>query len=136
MVHVFYNQRGSGKTKALISLANEKALNAKGDLVYIDADNRSLLHLDRKIRLIPAKDYKLKNYENFYGFLCGVLSEDYDIDTVFVDGFGNIVKEDLENAAHLFFDMENLAQENGVEFYINISSDNEDVPEFMKKYKA
>jgi len=134
MVHIFFNQRGSGKTKALIDLANEKAHNAKGDLVYIDADNRSLLHLDRKIRLIDTKDYKLKNYESFYGFLCGVLSEDYDIDTVFVDGFSNIVKENLENAAPLFFDMESLAQKNNIEFYINISSENQEIPEFIRQY--
>jgi DNA polymerase III delta prime subunit len=40
MIHVFCNKRGSGKTKALINLANEKVLESKGHVVYINDDKR------------------------------------------------------------------------------------------------
>ena len=90
MIQVFFNNRGSGKTKALINLANEKAYCCKGNVVYIDDDERPLLELDRKIRVISTKNFKLSDYNSFYGFLCGILSEDYDIDTIFIDGLSNI----------------------------------------------
>ena len=136
MIHVFCNKRGSGKTKALINLANDRALISKGDIVYIDDDKRPLLQLDRRIRFISTEGYRLKNYEGFYGFLCGILSEDYDIDTIYIDGLSNIIRGDIEDAAHLFCDLENISEQNNVEFYINVNSEKEEIPEFIRKYVA
>ncbi|NMM65386.1 hypothetical protein HBE96_22680 [Clostridium sp. P21] len=135
MIHVFCNKRGSGKTKALINLANEKVLSCKGHIVYIDDDRRPLLELDRRIRFIATNEFYLKDQKSFYGFLCGILSEDYDIDTVFIDGLFNIVEENLQDAAHLFYLIEKLMDKNNIDFYININGDKE-MPEFIKKYVA
>ena len=85
MIQVFYNNRGSGKTKDLINLANDRVACCKGNLVYIDDDDRPLLELNRNIRFISTKDFQLTDYNSFYGFLCGILSEDYDVDTIFID---------------------------------------------------
>ncbi|AKA71647.1 MULTISPECIES: hypothetical protein [Clostridium] len=135
MIHVFCNKRGSGKTKALINLANEKVLTNKGHIVYIDDDRRPLLELDRRIRFIATNEFYLKNQESFYGFLCGILSEDYDIDTIFIDGLFNIVEGNLHDAAHLFYLLEKLMESNDVDIYININGDKE-MPDFIKKYVA
>lgn len=136
MIHVFCNKRGSGKTKALIGKANQIALESKGDVVYIDDDSRHIFDLHRKIRFISTEDYNLKDSNCFYGFLCGILSEDYDIDTIFIDGLFNIVNGDMKDAAHLFFDMEKLAKKVNVNFYININHEESEVPEFIKEYLA
>jgi len=136
MIHVFCNKRGSGKTKDLITLANETAKIAKGDLVYINDTNRQLPEIHRPIRFIATNDYKLDSYEGFYGFVCGILSENYDIETVFVDGLSNMIHGDIEDAAHLFFDLEKLAHKNNVEFYINVNHEKDEIPEFIKKYVA
>ncbi|AKN32796.1 hypothetical protein Ccar_18895 [Clostridium carboxidivorans P7] len=135
MIHVFCNKRGSGKTKALINLANEKVLTNKGHIVYIDDDRRPLLELDRRIRFIATNEFYLKNQESFYGFLCGILSEDYDIDTIFIDGLFNIVEGNLHDAAHLFCLLEKLMENSNVDIYININGDKE-MPDFIKKYVA
>jgi hypothetical protein len=137
MIHLNCNKRGSGKTKALISTANEMALNAKGDLVYIDDDPRPIYELDRKIRFINSSEYELNDYKDFYGFLCGIMSENYDIEKIFIDGLLNIVKENcLDNAGTLFEKIEKLSQKYNVELYININTTKEEIPEFMKKYVA
>ena len=136
MIQVFFNNRGSGKTKALINLANEEAHCCKGNIVYIDDDERPLLELDRKIRFISTKNFSLSDYNSFYGFLCGILSEDYDIDTICIDGLSNIIPLSIEDAAHLFYDLESLTKERNIQLYININSENKAVPEFIKKYVA
>lgn len=135
MVHVFCNKRGSGKTKALINLANDKANEGNGHVVFINDDNRPMLQLNKNIRFISTESFNLKKQEGFYGFLCGILSEDYDIDTIFIDGLFNIIEEDLQNAAQLFYLIEKLSEKNNINFYININGDNE-MPEFIKKYVA
>lgn len=136
MIHLNCNKRGSGKTKALISTANEMAINSKGDLVYIDDDSRPIHELNRKIRFINSSEYELNDYNDFYGFLCGILSEDYDVEKIFIDGLLNIVKGNLEEAGSLFEKIEKLSQKYNVELYININVTKEEIPEFMKKYVA
>jgi hypothetical protein len=136
MIHVFCNKRGSGKTKALINMANDKVVNTKGHVVYIDDDRRHLFDLDRNIRFISTDAFRLKDYNCLYGFLCGIISEDYDVDTIYIDGLFNIVRGDIKDAAHLFFDLEKLSQENNIEFYINVNHEEIEVPEFIKKYVA
>lgn len=136
MIQVFCNKRGSGKTKALIDLANVKAGESKGDVVYIDDDSRPLLQLDRKIRFITTDEFSLKDYESFYGFLCGVISEDYDIDNIFIDGLFNIVKGEINDAAHLFSMLEKLCQKYNLNIFMTVNNEKSDIPEFMKKYVA
>lgn len=135
MIQVFCSKRGSGKTKALINMANDRVNVSKGDIVYIDDDKRPIFELDRKIRFISTCDFGVNDYNGFYGFLCGILSEDYDIDTIFIDGLFNIVNGKLQDAAHLFFSLEKLEKEFNIDFYININED-EMIPEFIKKYVA
>ena len=136
MIQVFFNNRGSGKTKVLINLANEKSSCSKGNIVYIDDDEKPLLQLDKRIRFISTKNLALGDYNGFYGFLCGILSEDYDIDTICIDGLSNIIPMNIQNAAHLFSGLENLTNERNIQLYININSDNQVAPEFIKKYVA
>jgi hypothetical protein len=136
VINVFCNQRGSGKTKKLIKLANEKALENRGNIVYIDDDDRPLFELDRKIRFVTTNEFKVKNYDSFYGFMCGMLSQDYDIDTVFIDGLFNIVDGSLKDAAQLFYALEKLSEEYEVDFFITINGECDLLPEYIKKYVA
>lgn len=136
MLHVFCDKKGSGKTKALIQSANEKINMSKGNIVYIDDDSRRIFQLDRRIRFISTNEFELKNYSNFYGFLCGILSEDYDVSTIYIDGLFNIVERSVEDAAHLFYAMEKLAHKHNVDFYLNVSIEKDTMPDFIKKYVA
>jgi hypothetical protein len=136
MIHVFCGRKGSGKTKALIQLANEKVDATKGNIVYIDNDTKATLELNRKMRLVSTDEFNLKSNNDFYGFLCGMLSRDYDIDTIFVDGVFNIVEDKLEHTAQLFSKMESLAKKYNVEFYVNVGCECINPPEFLKNYIA
>lgn len=137
MIQVFCNKRGSGKTKKLIELANSQSDLINGNIVYIDDDSRPMYSLKREIRFITTEDFQLKDFESFYGYLCGILSGDYDIEQIYIDGLSNIIVGDLPDAAHLFFKLDNLSEQFNVDFFININEENYDeMPEFIKKYVA
>ncbi|SHH66831.1 hypothetical protein [Clostridium grantii] len=136
MINVFYGQKGAGKSKSLLNLANQRIDEAKGNVVYIDDDKRPMLELNRKIRFIATDDFELKDYKNFYGFLCGILSEDYDIEAMFIDGLFNIVEGEEKDAALLFYNMEKLVQKYKLDFYINMNLNSLELPEYLKKYVA
>ena len=135
MIQVFCGKRGSGKTKALIGLANDKVSESKGHVVYIDDNKRPLLQLDKAIRFVDASEYDLNQGKSFYAFLCGMISEDYDIDTIFIDGLFNIVDLVNEEAALLFSSLEKISNKNNIDFYINVT-DVEGMPDIVKQYVA
>ncbi|WP_367114760.1 hypothetical protein [Clostridium sp.] len=120
----------------MIKLANEKVDEVKGNTVYIDDDTKALLQLSSKMRFVATNDFNLKSNNDFYGFLCGMLSKDYDIDTIFVDGVFNIIDDKLEHMAQLFSKIDSLAKKYSVDFFVNVSCESTNPPEFLKDYIA
>lgn len=132
MIQVLCAQRGAGKTKTLIEMANNRVEDNKGHIVFIDDDKRIMFELQRDIRFVSTCDYNLRNHHSFYGFLCGILSSNYDIDTIFVDGLFNIINLDIEDAAYLFYELEMLEKQYDVDFLISVNE--EEMLDCMKKY--
>lgn len=135
MIQVFCDQRGSGKTKAMINMANEEVKFREGNIVYIDEDNSAMFQLNSKIRLIDSSEFKINSCERFYGFLCGILAKDYDIESVYIDGLFDIVTKSVYNAAQLFYALEDIGEHYNVNFYISINEE-KDIPEIIRKYVA
>src|SRR5690242_3562942 len=102
MIQVFCDRRGSGKTKALIEMANNEVNHCKGNVVYISNNNRPILQIDRRIRFVATEEFGIRDENAFYGLLCGMLSENYDIETIYVDGLFNIIRGNIDDASALF----------------------------------
>lgn len=139
MIQVFCSGRGSGKTKKLIEYANNliKEKSAKGNLVYIDDDSRPMLQLSRDIRFVSTNEYNVNTPETFYGMLCGVLSADYDIEYIFIDGLSNILETTVDGLKWIFEKFESIAEERKINILINENcDDNNDIPHFIKEYVA
>ena len=137
MIQVFCARRGSGKTKRLIELANHQQISAKGDAVYIDDDSRPMLQLARGIRFVDTNEYKVDDCQSFYGMLCGIISSNYDIENIYIDGLSNIVKCTMKDASELLKKIAGLTERFGINVYINVNVDAADeVPECIKEYVA
>lgn len=136
MIHVFCNERGAGKTKELISLANNKIVDTKGDSVFIDDDFKYVRQIDRRIRFISTSDYDKLDYEGFYGLLCGLISSNYDIENIYIDSILKIVSCNSKEMAYLFKKIECLANKFNINLYINLNYRDNEVPEFVKEYVA
>lgn len=132
MLRVFCDRKGSGKTKALIKSANEEVSSSEGSIVYINDDNRPMLKLDRRIRFISAEEYELNDYNDLYGFLCGILSQNYDIITVYIDGLFNITEDTVDDVTEALSKIEELSQRQNIRFYLNIDVEKDIIPEDIK----
>lgn len=91
MVTLVLGKSGSGKTSWLIEKANQEKKSGNGNIAFIDTDNSHIYSLDHGVRLINAKDYNIKNTDQFYGFLAGIISRDYDLEKIYVDGIYDIL---------------------------------------------
>ncbi len=137
MIQIFCSKRGSGKSKKLIEMANEHSSTASGHVVYLDDDNGPMYSLERSIRFVSTKDYKLKSLDSLCGFLCGILSNDYDISEIYIDGLANIIKVDGEKDGEAFGILDDLCSRFNIDIYININEEAYNpVPDYVKKYIA
>lgn len=134
MIKVIAGKKGSGKTKRLIDMTNETAATAEGVVVFLDDDNRYIFDVDRKVRFVNAGEYHVHTPDMFLGFLSGMLSQNYDITTVFVDSFSKLAKTDIQSAGAIFDVMEELSSKHDVDFICSVSEDIASLPEAVAKY--
>lgn len=134
MIKVFYGKKGTGKTKNMLEHANALVSESSGSVVYIDDSNELLTKLARGIRFINVKDYPVEGAGAFLGFICGVASQNYDIETIFIDGVTYIVGEDRTSLESFFQGLERITDDNTLNFYISINGDESEIPPFVAKY--
>lgn len=134
MIQIIAGKKGSGKTKRLIDMTNQTAKEATNDVVFLDDDNRYMFDIDHKVRFINADDYHVHTPEMFLGFLSGMLSQNFDVGTIFIDAFIKLCKANLADTEWLFKRMEELSAKHEVSFVLSVSEDPANLPEFMKGY--
>ena len=134
MIQVIAGKKGSGKTKRLIDLTNTTAKEAANDVVFLDDDNRYMFDVDHKVRFINAEDYHIHNADMFIGFLCGMLSSNFDIGTVFIDAFLNLCHTKLEDTEEVVKTLAELGTKHNVDFVLSLSADPEELPDHLRQY--
>ena len=134
MIQIIAGKKGSGKTKRLIDMTNQTAHESYHDVLFLDDDNRYMFDVDHKVRFINVGEYNLTSAEMFLGFLSGMLSQNFDVGTVFIDAFAKLCKTDFGEAEWLFQAMERLSAKHSVDFVLSVSADPATLPEFMTRY--
>jgi len=134
MIQVIAGRKGSGKTKRLIDLTNATAREAVHDVIFLDDDNRYMFDVDHKVRFINAEEYHIRSADMFIGFLCGILSSNFDVGTIFVDAFLKLCHEELANTEPIVRTLNELGARHQVDFVLSLSADVDELPDFMKRY--
>ncbi len=134
MIKVFFGKKGMGKTKSMVDEANKLSAQSAGDVVFVDDSKQLMYDLKHKIRFINVSEFPVSGQESFFGFLCGLIAEDYDIDGIFVDGLSYIVDDEIGTLEGFFKKLEDLSQRFNIKFYLSINGDPAAMPEFLKQY--
>ena len=134
MIQVIAGKKGSGKTKRLIDLTNSTAREAVHDVIFLDDDNRYMFDVDHKVRFINAADYQINSTDMFIGFVCGILSSNFDLGTVFIDAFLKLCRTDIAGSQPVVAELEKLSAKNSVDFVLSLSADPEELPDFLRQY--
>ena len=87
MVQFIVGQRGKGKTKQLIDKANTVVKEAKGNVDFLDRSAQHMYELNNKVRLINVNEFQLDSEDAFVGFVSGIISQDHDLEYLFLDSF-------------------------------------------------
>ena len=128
MVELIVGKKGKGKTKVLLDRVNGAIKDANGNIVYLDKSTKHMYELNNKVRLIDVSGFPLKNADEFVGFICGVLSQDHDLEQIYLDSFLKIAKLENEDVTATLEHREAIGTQFGVTFVISMSLDKEEIP--------
>lgn len=133
MVQIISGVKGKGKTKFLIQKANEAVKSTNGNVVYLDKNNKHMYELSNRIRLINVGDFPIDTYDAFLGFICGLISQDHDLEMMFLDSFLTIASVSEEYVGYVLSKLSDISDRFHVNFTISISIDADNIPEDFKK---
>ena len=87
MVQLIVGKKGKGKTKQLLDKVNSEIKEISGNIVYLDKSTKHMYELNNKVRLIDVSQFMFENSSEFLGFVCGIISQDHDLQQMYFDSF-------------------------------------------------
>ena len=128
MVELIVGRKGKGKTKVLLDKVNGAIRNVNDSIVYLDKSTKHMYELNNKVRLIDVSVYPIKNADEFVGFVCGIISQDHDLEQIYLDSFLTTAKLEGADVTGTLEQLKAVGEKFGVTFIISMSLDKEEVP--------
>ena len=133
MIEIIAGEKGKGKPKELLAKVNHSVAAASGNIVYLDKSQKHMYELNNKVRLINVMDYPIDNCDEFLGFLCGIVSQDHDLEEMYLDSFLTIAfAETDDEIQHAIEKLDIISEKYNVKFILSVSRDESKLPECAK----
>lgn len=132
MIEIIAGEKGKGKTKYLLDKVNEEVKTANGSIVYLDKSHKHMYELSNKVRMINVKDYPISNCDEFLGFICGVVSQDNDLESMYLDSFLTIACMKDEEICHAIEKLDVISETYNMKFVLSVSKSEQDLPDCAK----
>ena len=128
MVQIISGKKGKGKTKYLLDKVNKAVTEAEGSVVYLDKSAKHMYELSNKVRLINVSEYPITSYEGFLGFICGIISQDHDLEQMYLDSFLKLSNLEGKDITEAITTLDEISEKYNIELTIHmdpIETDNE-----------
>ena len=132
MVELIVGKKGKGKTKVLLDRVNGAVKDANGSIVYLDKSTKHMYELNNKVRLINVTTYPIKNADEFVGFICGIISQDHDLEQIYLDSFLKVSKLEDADVTDTLEQLDKISAKYGISVVVSISLDKEELPEALQ----
>ncbi len=133
MIQLIVGAKGKGKTKHLLEKVNNAVKTVDGNIVYLDKNSKHMYELKNRIRLINTSEFPFTSTDEFFGFLCGIVSQDHDLQEVYLDSFMDVAFiKDKGQIEGIFDKLEKISTQFDVDFIISVSLEVTEVPENYK----
>lgn len=131
MIKIICGEKGKGKTKEMLSQANDSVQHADGSIVYIDKSTQHIYELNNKIRLIDMTEYPVNTYDGFIGFICGLLAGNHDIEKVYIDSVLKLSKLTADEIEKAVEELDKISED--VEFVVSVSANKDDLSDSVQE---
>ena len=134
MIQLIVGAKGKGKTKHLLEKVNNAVKTVDGNIVYLDKNAKHMYELKNKIRLINTGEFPFTNTDEFIGFICGIVSQDHDLQEVYLDSFLDIAFVKSGDAVNdVLCKLDKISDQFHVDFVVSISTE---IDQLSEDYKS
>ncbi len=134
MIQLIAGKKGKGKTKQLLDKVNSEVKEISGSVVYLDKSSKHMFELNNRVRLIDVHEFMIDSSAEFLGFISGIISQDRDLEKMYLDSFLTIaVLEDANDGLLPVIEkLEKISDTYHVDFVLSVSRDEHELPESLK----
>ena len=120
MIEIISGEKGKGKTKELLTKVNAAVASASGSIVYLDKSHN-------------VTDYPIDNCDEFLGFICGIVSQDHDLEEMYLDSFLTIASVETDDEiCHAIQKLDIISEKYNVKFVLSVSRNEASLPDCAK----
>ena len=134
MVSLIIGNKGSGKTKRLISMIDEAVEKSNGSVVVLEKSPLLTYEITHRARLVETETYGVEGVSAFYGMICGILAQDHDITEIFVDATFKIIGRNYDEFVKLLVRLKYLSETFSTDFVMTVSEDEANLPASVFDY--
>lgn len=129
-ISLIVGHKGTGKTKMMIELANDRARSSDGRIVFVNKNHRLMYDLVHQIRVVCMEDYEeITNSDEYIGFLYGIISGDHDIEAIFVDSILKHADVSKDDIPEFLARLKVICGQHNIDFVVSLSADIEELPD-------
>ena len=133
MIQIIAGKKGKGKTIHLLDKVNAEVKEVHGNIVYLDKSSKHMYELNNKVRLIDTSEFGLSSSDGFIGFICGIISQDHDLEQMYLDSFLKLACLEGADIEETYKTLETISEKYHVKFVLSISMNAADLPECAKE---
>lgn len=133
MVQLIVGNEGKGKTKHLLDKVNTEIKEATGNIVYLDRSTQHMFDLNNRVRLIDVNEYRFEDRSEFIGFIYGIISQDHDIQQMYIDGLMKVANVDKSLFEVLVNKLCTISKDFNFDIIISASIDESELSDDLKK---
>ena len=134
MIKLIVGKKGTGKTKILVDMVAKAANTSSGNVVCIEKEPKLTFDIPSSVRLMETCKDAIDGYDEFYGYIAGVLSGNFDITDLFVDSTLKIGGRDYDKLGAFLDKLNKAIGSREVNVVFTISADAEELPASVKAY--
>ncbi len=134
MIRVILGEKGTGKTKMLLDSVHAAVESEKGNVVFINNGSQHITDVSHKIRLVDTSEFSVSTYDEFYGMVCGILAQNFDVSYIFVDSITKIASGDNASLEAMLEKLQALCQRFEVQIAMTISMSAADASDKIKAF--
>ena len=134
MIEFVYGAKGSGKTKKMIDMANSVVESCEGNVIFLNDRDKYRVKVDTKIRFTNLEEFGIVGSDQLFGFISGVIAENYDVKIVFIDNTLRLIDyQSSEDICKIVEKIQQINQKHDIKFVLSLSCEKEELPECVTK---
>lgn len=135
MVKLLIGHKGIGKTKKIVDMANSSLDVVNGSVVFINKSHRLMYDLKYRIRVVCMEDFEqITNVDEYIGFIYGIISQDHDIEIIYIDSVLKHADIKIENIEDFLERLNLISATHGMDFVVSLSADKEEMGSYLDNY--